>query len=304
MALSPVVVFAYNRPWHIRQTIDSLRENILASESEVFIYSDAASTEAELAKVAEVRAYIKTLGRGFKKITVIERDINFGLAESIIEGVTTVLGMYDKIIVLEDDMVTSPYFLTYMNEGLDRFSSSDDVICIHGYLYPVREVLPETFFLLGADCWGWATWQRGWSLFNPDGKALFDELERRALTYLFDFNNSYPYTKMLRRQLVGENNSWAIRWYASAFLAGKLTLYPGRSLVNNIGNDSSGRHCGSSSNLDVRLSDVPIKFSDVEIVQSVEARLAFERFFRRNKMLNLYDMMCRALSTFQGRLLV
>ncbi|WNB74217.1 glycosyltransferase family A protein [Methylomonas koyamae] len=302
MALSPVVVFAYNRPWHIRQTIDSLRENILASESEVFIYSDAASTEAELAKVAEVRAYIKTLGHGFKKITVIERDINFGLADSIIEGVTTILGMYDKIIVLEDDMVTSPYFLTYMNEGLDRFSSSDDVISIHGYLYPVREVLPETFFLLGADCWGWATWQRGWSLFNPDGKALFDELERRALTNLFDFNNSYPYTKMLRRQIVGENHSWAIRWYASAFLAGKLTLYPGRSLVNNIGNDSSGRHCGSSSKLDVRLSDVSINLSDVEIVQSVEARLAFERFFRRNKTLNLYDMMCRALSIFQGRL--
>lgn len=302
MALSPVVVFAYNRPWHIRQTIDSLRKNTLASESEVFIYSDAASAEAELDKVAEVRAYIKTLGRGFKKVTVVERDINFGLADSIIDGVTTVLGMYGKIIVLEDDMVTSPHFLTYMNEGLERFSCSDDVISIHGYLYPVRGVLPEAFFLLGADCWGWATWQRGWSLFNPDGKALFDELERRKLTKLFDFNNSYPYTEMLKRQISGANHSWAIRWYASAFLAGKLTLYPGRSLVNNIGNDSSGRHCGSTSNLDVRLSDVPINLSGIEIVQSVAARLAFQRFFRRNKMLSLYGMMCRVMRIFQDRL--
>jgi hypothetical protein len=168
-----------------------------------------------------------------------------------------------------------------MNEALKRYADDARVASIHAYVYPVDRPLPEAFFLPGADCWGWATWQRGWACFNPDGQYLLDELKRRKLICAFDFNGAYPYSKMLEGQIKGKNDSWAIRWYASAFLAGKLTLYPGRSLVQNIGNDDSGTHRGNSVDLDIELSQTPISLSTISVESLQVARDAFEAFFRQ-----------------------
>jgi hypothetical protein len=184
--------------------------------------------------------------------------------------------------VLEDDMLTSKYFLTFMNSALDYYINDYRVISIHGYVYPTHANLPEAFFLKGADCWGWATWKRGWGLFNPDGLSLLNELKHKKLIKEFDFNGSYKYSKMLEENIAGKNNSWAIRWHASAFLANKLTLYPGRSLVKNIGNDGSGTHCGSSNDLDAHLSDKPIHFKCVDVIQSSYAYHEFEKFFKKS----------------------
>jgi hypothetical protein len=170
-----------------------------------------------------------------------------------------------------------------MNEALKRYADDDRVISIHGYVYPVAQPLPDAFFLLGADCWGWATWRRGWALFNPDGQFLLNELRRRKLTRSFDFNGSYPYTEMLEGQIKGINDSWAVRWYASAFLADNLTLYPGRSLVHNIGNDDSGTHCEDSRGFDAVLSDTPINLEAINVEPSLMARQSFEEFFRQGK---------------------
>jgi hypothetical protein len=232
--------------------------------------------------VEAVRNYLQTI-TGFRSVIINARSRNYGLANSIVPGVTEVLSDYERIIVLEDDMVTSPHFLSYMNEALDRFADDDRVISVHGYVYPVLQVLPEAFFLRGADCWGWATWRRGWALFNPDGHALLDELKRRDLLKAFDFNGAYGYSQMLESQIKGTNDSWAIRWYASAFLTDKLTLYPSRSLVHNIGNDSSGTHCGNNSIHDAALSSTPINLSGVEVKHSELGFSAFERFFLRSK---------------------
>ena len=98
------------------------------------------------------------------------------------------------MIVLEDDMVVSPYFLEYMNEALEQFVEDDRVISVHGYVYPVDFELPEAFFIQGADCWGWATWQRGWKIFEPNGQFLLDELVRRHLIQKFDYNGAYPFS--------------------------------------------------------------------------------------------------------------
>lgn len=279
---SPIVLFAYSRPDHARRTVESLLHNNLASESDLIIFSDAARTPEKQAAVDEVRTYLKTI-IGFRTVTIHHRLHNFGLAKSIIEGVTAVLKQYERVIVLEDDMETSPHFLAYMNESLDRFENDDRVASIHGYVYPVEQCLPEAFFLPGADCWGWATWRRAWTHFNPNGQYLLDELKRRKLISAFDFNGTYPYSKMLEGQIKGSNDSWAVRWYASAFLAGKLTLYPGRSLVHNIGNDSSGTHCGESDAHDAILSATPIDLSHVEVMPSNAGRQAFEDFFRQTQ---------------------
>ena len=298
--LAPIVVFTYNRPEHTLRTLNALLINPLANESDIIIYSDSARTANHNKAVDEVRSYLSEL-TGFRSIKVIHRDKNFGLAESIIQGVTEVLQQSEKIIVLEDDLVVSTYFLEYMNEALEQFVDDDRVISVHGYVYPVDIELPEAFFLPGADCWGWATWRRGWDLFNSEGKYLLDELVRRHLIQEFDYNGAYPYSKMLKAQIKGANDSWAIRWHASAFLAGKLTLYPGRSLVHNIGTDSSGTHCEDSDSMDAKLSETKINLNNFAVESSRTARGAFENFFRQSQKRLLHRLLGKAVCLFRKK---
>ena len=298
--LAPIVVFTYNRPEHTQLTLDALLINSLANESDIIIYSDSARTANHNKAVDEVRSYLSEL-TGFRSIKVIHRDNNFGLAESIIQGVTEVLQQSEKVIVLEDDMVVSPYFLEYMNEALEQFVDDDRVISVHGYVYPIDVELPEAFFLPGADCWGWATWRRGWALFNSDGQYLLDELVRRHLIQEFDYNGAYPFLSMLKDQIKGANDSWAIRWHASAFLAGKLTLYPGRSLIHNIGNDSSGTHCGDSDIMDAKLSETKIDLNNFAVEPSSTGREAFENFFRQSQKKLLNRLLGKAKCLFRKK---
>ena len=298
--LAPIVVFTYNRPEHTLRTLNALLINPLANESDIIIYSDSARTANHNKAVDEVRSYLSDL-TGFRSIKVIHRYENFGLAESIIQGVTEVLQRSEKVIVLEDDMVVSPYFLEYMNEALEQFVDDDRVISVHGYVYPVEIELPEAFFLTGADCWGWATWRRGWALFNSEGQYLLDELVRRHLIQEFDYNGAYPFLSMLKAQIKGANDSWAIRWHASAFLAGKLTLYPGRSLVHNIGTDSSGTHCEDSDSMDAKLSETKINLNNFAVESSRTARGAFENFFRQSQKRLLHQLLGKAVCLFRKK---
>lgn len=269
-ALAPIALFAYNRPDHLTKTLAALSKNTLANESDLFIFSDGPKNEAAQEKVNEVRDLIKNI-QGFRKVFIRESKENRGLASSVINGVTAVVGEYGKIIVLEDDLVTSPYFLEFMNAALDKYEQQEEVISIHGYCLPIKG-LPETFFIRGADCWGWATWARGWSLFEPNGSLLLNEIRQKKLTRAFNFNNSYPYTRMLKKQIEGKNNSWAIRWYASAFLKNKLTLYPGSSLVKNIGNDDSGTHSKKNTGYDTYISQKPVNLQTIPVSENAEAR--------------------------------
>lgn len=281
MTTAPIALFTYARPTHTARTLEALLRNDLAAESDLVVFSDAARSPQQEPQVEQVRTLLAGV-RGFRSVKVVARPHNLGLSRSIIGGVGDVLQDHERVIVLEDDMVTSSHFLRYMNEALDRFAGDDRVISIHGYVYPVQRPLPEAFFLRGADCWGWATWRRGWKHFDADGQALLDQLTRNKLLRAFDFNGSHPYSDMLRRQIAGKNDSWAIRWYASAFLASKLTLYPGRSLVHNIGNDGSGTHAGDTAIHDTALAAAPIDLRAVPVEPSADAQAAFEAYFRRS----------------------
>jgi hypothetical protein len=283
MNCAPIALFVYNRPWHTRQTVAALQKNEFAEFSDLFIFSDAPKNPETIANVQAVREYIKTVG-GFRSVSIAERNENLGLADSIIDGVTQVCNEYGSIIVLEDDMVTSPYFLRYMNDALDLYKKEECVISIHGYIYPVAEKLPETFFLRGADCWGWATWKRGWDIFEPDARELLRQLSLQGLEKEFNYEGSYNFSGMLRLQVQGKVDSWAIRWYASAFLKGKLTLYPGRSLVQNIGHDSSGTHCGNTEIFSADLTDRPLTVNHLKIVENIKARAAVTNYFEFHKV--------------------
>ena len=279
---APIALFAYNRPWHLRQTVEALQNNTLAKDSDLFIFSDGAKDSSASPQVTEVRDYIHSI-RGFKSIKVIERNRNYGLSGNIIDAVTNIVNEHERIIVLEDDLVTSPYFLSYMNDALNYYDKCDEVISVHGYIYPVPGTLPETFFLKGADCWGWATWKRGWDIFESDGRLLLSRLLESGLSREFDYGGAYGYTNMLKRQVNGKNDSWAVRWYASAFLEDKLTLYPGRSLVANIGNDSSGTHCGVTDVFGCELADEPVRVTKISVEENVPAKKKFAEFLKSTK---------------------
>ncbi|MDP3444562.1 MAG: glycosyltransferase [Ignavibacteria bacterium] len=284
-ALAPICLFVYNRPWHTAQTIESLKKNILASDSDLYIFSDGSKKDNTSNSISEVRSYIETI-TGFKSVNIILREKNLGLAQNIIAGVSEVINIHGKIIVLEDDIITHPKFLKYMNDSLDLYKNDENVASIHGYVYPI-EGLPETFFIKGADCWGWATWARAWSVFEPNGAKLLNEIKQKKAEKEINYNKSMNYVRMLKNQINGNNDSWAVRWHISAFLKNMLTLYPGKSFVTNIGFDSSGQHCATSDVYDPILCDNYYELKKIELVEDKNVTKLFEDYFNKTNKTKL-----------------
>lgn len=281
--LSPILLFVYNRLEHTKQLISSLLDNSLAKESELFIYADGARNTEDEKGVKEVRSYIQTI-RGFKKVTIIEQNENKGLARSIIDGVTEQVNHFGKVIVLEDDLVVAPYFLTFMNQALELYQDEPRVGHIQACDFTNSTELPHTFLIRWTGSWGWATWKDSWALFNPNGQELLHELKKRRLNKIFDFNGAYPFTKMLHKQVNGGNDSWAIRWNATLFLNNILSLNVGRSLVSNKGFDGSGTHCGGGDLYGSRLwmTDLPLEKID-PIKENLEARVIFQKYYKQTQ---------------------
>lgn len=291
------MLFVYNRLNHTKRTLQALQKNKLASKSELFIYSDFAKNENDLEKVAKVREYIENID-GFKKIIICKRKKNTGLANSIINGVTKVVNEYGKIIVLEDDLVTSRYFLRFMNEALEAYKDEPKVASIHGYIYPIKN-LPETFFIKGADCWGWATWSNKWSVFERDGKKLLNKVKKKNIEREVNFNGAYNYIKMLKNQTKGKNDSWAIRWYVSAFLKDMITLYPGQSYVQNIGFGSNATNTKTKT-IFFKINLVnKFNFSKIAVNEDLVSRKKIENFFKSIKISLIEKIKSKIISFFK-----
>jgi hypothetical protein len=234
--LAPIAIFVYKRFKLLKILINSLKKNNLSRNSSVFIFSDGWKNNDDKKDVLKVRKYLSRIS-GFKKVFIILRSKNFGVSRNIIDGINAVLQKNNKIIILEEDLELSKYFLEFVNHGLKIYQNDKKIASVNAWSYPFKNKknIPETFFIRGADCWGWGTWKRSWIKFNPDGKKLLYQIELQNLKKLFNFNNSYNFFKMLEDQTKGKNDSWAIRWYASMFLENMYTLYPKISLVNNTG---------------------------------------------------------------------
>lgn len=278
---APIALFAYNRPTHTRKTIEALARNDGASESILYIFSDQAKSLAAVEAVNEVRSFIHDIS-GFKEVIIIEQTENFGLAKSIISGVTNLCGKYGRVIVLEDDIETSPFFLKFMNESLDFYENTPEVMHISGCRYPVDSFGSEdTFFLHVPLCWGWATWQRAWVNFEKNISLMkrFDTSMKRH----FDFENSYTYWKQLESNKEGKMDTWFVFWYANIFLQDGLSLFPARSLVNNIGMDESGTHSLASDVYKSILSKNPIKLESISLNENIAAYNAHTKYFSRIK---------------------
>jgi hypothetical protein len=282
-SVSPVALFAYRRPVHLRQTLEKLRANPEASQTELFVFCDNAKDASAADGVDAVRKLVQG-DLGFAATHIVLRESNYGLARNITEGVAQVLGIRETVIVLEDDIAVSAFFLRFMNDALVCYSGKPAVGSISGYCYPVADPVPETYFIRGADCWGWATWRDRWSAYNPDGPALLRELKARNLCHAFDFDGAMGFVQMLEEQVAGLNDSWAVRWHASCFLRDMLILYPGRALAHNIGQDGTGTHSRTQDDgLSVALSGTPVTVGRIVIEENALAREAICKFFRKSR---------------------
>ena len=279
---APIALFVYNRPEHTRRTIKFLQQNLLADESRLYIFSDAAKDSSQQLLVDEVRAIIRLVD-GFKSVEIIERKTNFGLAESIIDGVSTLVFEYGKVIVFEDDLISSAYTLQYFNDALQRYQNEEKLMHIGAYMYPLKgENLPETFFYRAATSWGWATWERAWRNFEPDVNKIIARFDRKKKNE-FSIEGTMNFWKQIIEFKRGRNNSWAIRWYASIFLKGGLTLNPSKSLINNIGHDGSGIHSGLNDIYHVIINPLPVTSFPEKIEENKEAYLAIKDFLKTRK---------------------
>ena len=281
MTRSPIALFVYNRPHHTRKMLESLMANAEFSNSPLYVFCDGTKRKKDIPLVRETRELIRSYE--LDNATIIEREENMGLANSIITGVTELCNKYGRVIVVEDDLYLSPYFLKYMNTALDTYEEYDKVMHISGYMFPVRGQLPETFFYRATSCWGWGTWKRAWDKFEPDAHTLLARFKNRKKRWEFDIQGSMKYYRMLILQAIGMSDSWAIRWYASVFLNNGLCLHPGKSLVNNIGHDDSGVHSDCTNVYDVTVSeDEDFEFT-TDIKESEKAFMLMVDFYHSIK---------------------
>lgn len=304
MQYAPIALFTYNRPDKTKTVIESLLKNAEAKDSDLFIFSDGPKNEKAVEGVKANREYLKTLtSNQFKSITLIEREKNWGLANSLIAGITDLCEKYGRVVVVEDDLILSPYFLKFMNDGLNKYEDDDRVSAISGFLNPIDCKAPETFFLRYFACWGWATWKRAWDLLNTDARELLKQM--RWKTNDFNIGGYGPFYGLLYCQKVGLVDSWAICFYASSFLANKLVLYPGKTLTIQNGTDGSGTHSGGGSSVydDMEYYNSDIQIKDIEVIENREMFKAFSIFYKTKNDDSILLFEYRRFKSFIRRIL-
>ena len=281
--LAPIVLFVFNRPWHTLKTLEALSKNKLADHSELFVYCDGPknnSSEAELVNISEVRQIVQQK-KWCEKVNVIISDTNKGLSSSVINGVTEIVNRFGRIIVLEDDLVTSPWFLTFMNEGLEMYSSNQNIYSINGYMFDIDFKTKFDTFLCpwATTSWGWSTWSESWACLTSDLKYKDIIQNNDFLSKRFNLGD-YDYCSMLNN-----NNSWAIKWYYSVFLKNGLGVFPTDTLVQNIGFDGSGVHKDDFLNKIVLrdLDHENLLKNDIKVNIDIEKYSLLLNFFKKKR---------------------
>ena len=274
VSLAPVAIFVFNRLDNTRQTIEALQRNHLAGQTDVYVFSDGGKDEASWRLVREVRSYLHSVS-GFKSIQVIEREENYYLERNITEGIAEVLGRHDRIIVLEDDIVTSPWFLTYMNEALDKYAHEQRIWHIAGFTNLLLPSLGDTYLCHHMTGWGWATWRDRWCEHFVHFKSREEALQGVStdLQRRIEMNGHFPCLKSLDKRPI----PWDICWEIAIYKAGALCLHPTQTLVRNVGLNT-GTHFSQHKifgwfeydrptlNRKIDLQDIPI-----EVTPSIEA---------------------------------
>lgn len=286
MEFAPIVLFVYNRPDLTLSTLQCLSKNEEAKESTLYVYCDGAKAGAspeQLQLIRQVREIVHSQP-WCGKVVVLEAEKNKGLATSVIDGVTEVIGKHGKIIVLEDDLTLSPFFLKYMNDALTKYADEEKLLAVHGYLYPFEipaSFTDSTFLVHDPGSLGWGTWSRAWSKFEPDTDKVMAQIKAKGLKRPFDFWGAYPFYRMLRQHKNGKVSSWAIRWRGTAYLHDMLTLYPVKSLVRHDGNVASATHHYKEEDwLHTEVYQSPIPVGNIPVKNNLPMEKLFAKFLR------------------------
>ena len=270
MNISPIIIFTYRRK--IDKLIDSLLKNRLAKESELYIFSDGYKDNIDKQDVLDVRNSFKDI-KGFKNIHIIEAKTNKGLANSVIDGVTEIVNRYDKIIVLEDDLIVANNFLDYMNKALDFYKQNNSIWSVSGYTPDLEDCLKnydkDIYLSLRANSWGWATWRDRWNKIDWKINDWEEFKEDKEAIKKFNLAGNDMF-KMLEMQMMGKIDSWAIRWCYNQFRYNTFSVYPKKSKIINIGFDEKGTHNdGNENRWKVKLSDRIIKLEDIKLSNNI-----------------------------------
>ena len=242
--LAPIAFFCYNRPDHTRRTLEALKANELASESKLFIFSDGPKdSDSAREGVAKVREYIRTVD-GFASVEIIERERNYGSARNISRGITQIAEEFGRVIVVEDDILTSPYFLRYMNDALELYKDDEKAGAVSAYLNPMyaNKGFPQSFFSRSLDSWGWGTWWRSWKDFESDARILLKKIKEAGLEEKYNYGLKHK-TRTVGLKRAAKYFIWDCQWGAALLLHDRYVLKPGKAFSNNIGLDGSGLHC-------------------------------------------------------------
>jgi hypothetical protein len=280
--LAPIVLFVYKRPEHATQLLRSLKSNKEAAHSKLFVFSEAPKSPKEAELVNETRKIIRSES-WCKDVVLIERDEHLGCRKNIEDGITQIIGEYGKAIIVEEDLILGRHFLSFMNQGLERYAEEERVMHLSGYMWPVEQTnIPESFFIKFVGIWGWATWKRAWDKLERDHRKLEEALRERQLIREFCLNDGYkPLFSWLKD--LDRKDTWDVIWYASVFLNDGLSLQSGRTLTANTGNDGSGLHSLASNMFDVEAGDfLPRSFPD-RIEQDEVMAKAVSDWFRKNR---------------------
>ncbi len=277
--LAPVLLFVYNRPEHTKKTIEALEKNKYAINSDLYIFADGPKNTDDIENINKVRAIINDI-QGFKNVNISILSSNRGLATSVISGVTSIINKYGKVIVLEDDLITSEYFLEYMNESLKLYQNNQQVWSISGYVPELLSSITEenNVFLAPRGCsWGWATWKDRWTTVDWDVRdyQTFKQDHKRKKEFNKGGNDL---SFMLADQMHGRIDSWAIRWVYSQYKDSSYTVYPLKSLVRNCGLDFSGTHGSTSKKYTVNMADkVPMLTKELRVHKDLQKE--FKNFY-------------------------
>lgn len=286
---APIVLFVYNRPEHTRRVLEALSKNVGAQESELYIFADGPkedASKADIQKIQDVRNVVlekKWCG----KIHTVFSEHNKGLANSVISGVTEVINLKGKVIVLEDDIITSTFFIEYMNMGLNLYKDSENIYGISGYNYQVTSNVKEDSYFLPIFCsWGYASWANKWADINFDGVELLASIKEASLSNKMKFG-IYDYFSMLKDQVDGLNDSWAVRFYASMKLKNGLILYPKESLCWNIGFDGTGVHCAADEKMQSQKMDLAFRpdLKKIPLLTNKKILANFKYHFKKENFL-------------------
>lgn len=252
MPISPIILFVYKRLTHTQRTIEALKKDSLSSQSSLFIFSDGPKNKDEEAAVSDVRNFIKRI-EGFAEISIKEQTGNKGLANSIISGVSEVIGKFERAIILEDDIVCSPNFLEFMNDALDFYKNAKNIFSVSGYSFPLNipsNYNKDIYLLPRASTWGWGTWSDRWNKADWQVKD-FDKFRKNKQSQKLFNAGGGDQADMLKSQMLGLIDSWGIRWSYTHFKNNAFCVYPVKSKLVNIGADKSGTHTARTNKFDV-----------------------------------------------------